>query len=120
MDAEQAARNLEVIRTLMERTSRYRLLTAWAGLAAGALALGGALVFVLVDPAEPAVFAAVWALVFAGALLASIVGSLMRGRERGEAVWTRQTRMVVLALVPSLFTAGALTAWFFTQGNHLF
>jgi hypothetical protein len=35
MDARQAAYNLEVIRTLMERTCQYQLLTARAGLAAG-------------------------------------------------------------------------------------
>ena len=38
MDARQAARTLEVIRTLMERTCQYQLLTARAGLAAGCLA----------------------------------------------------------------------------------
>src|SRR5262249_25497890 len=42
MDSTQAARTLEVIRTLMERTCQYRLLTAWAGLAAGSLAPGRA------------------------------------------------------------------------------
>ena len=34
MDARQATRTLEVIRTLMERTCQYQLLTARAGLAA--------------------------------------------------------------------------------------
>src|SRR2546421_250004 len=43
MDAQQAARNLEVIRTLMERTCQYQLLTARAGLVAGSLAGVGAL-----------------------------------------------------------------------------
>ena len=45
MDAQQAARNLEVIRTLMERTCQYQLLTARAGLVAGSLAGVGALAF---------------------------------------------------------------------------
>ena len=35
MNARQAAMNLQVIRTLMERTTQYQLLTARAGLAAG-------------------------------------------------------------------------------------
>src|SRR2546428_11717 len=43
MDAPQAARNLELIRTLMERTTQYQFLTARAGLAAGTLAGLGAL-----------------------------------------------------------------------------
>src|SRR3984957_12922424 len=119
MDARQAARTLEMIRTLMERTCQYQLLTARAGLAAGALAGVGALLFLLLDAANPAHFAAVWILVFAGSLLATGVGTLMRGRERGEQVWSRQARAVVLALAPSLVAAVALTAFFFAHGMHL-
>ncbi len=119
MDSSQAARTLEVIRTLMERTCQYRLLTAWAGIAAGSLATGGALAFTLLDPASRSAFGAVWGLVFAGSLLSTCVGTLMRGRERGELVWSRQTRAVVLALTPSLFAGLALTGFFFARGDHL-
>jgi hypothetical protein len=119
MDSTQAARTLEVIRTLMERTCQYRLLTAGASLAAGTLAAGGALAFALLDPADPAVFGTVWGLVFAGSLMGTCVGTLMRGRERGERVWSRQTRAVVLALAPSLFAGAALTVFLFAHGDHL-
>jgi hypothetical protein len=119
MDPQQAARNLEVIRTLMERTCQYQLLTARAGLAAGSLALLGALLSKALDPADPAAFGAVWALVFAGSLLATTLGTVLRGRRRGEPVWSRQTRAVLLALAPGLFAAGALTAFFFARGLHL-
>jgi hypothetical protein len=119
MDSTQAARSLEVIRTLMERTCQYRLLTAHAGLAAGTLAAGGALAFTLLDPADPAVFGTVWGLVFAGSLMGTCVGTMMRGRERGERVWSRQTRAIVLALAPSLFAGMALTGFFFARGEHL-
>jgi hypothetical protein len=119
MDSAQAARSLEVIRTLMERTCQYRLLTASAGLAAGSLAVVGALAFLLLDPADPAVFGTVWGLVFAGSSLGTFVGTVMRGRERGERVWSRQTRMLVLALAPSLFAGLVLTVFFFARGNHL-
>jgi hypothetical protein len=119
MDASQAARNLEVIRTLMERTCQYQLLAGWAGLAAGSLAGAGALAFLVLDPADPAVFAAVWGLVFAGSLLASVTGTVLRGRERGERVWTRQTRAVVLALAPAWFAGAVLTVFFLGRGLHL-
>jgi hypothetical protein len=119
MDATQAARTLEVIRTLMERTCQYQLLTARAGLAAGTLAVTGALLFLLLDPADPAHFAAVWALVFAGSLLATTVGTLMRGRARGEQAWSRQARAVVLALAPAFAAAAVLTVFFFARGEHL-
>jgi len=119
MDARQAARTLEVIRTLMERTCQYQLLTARAGLAAGSLAGAGALLFLVLNAADPAVFAAVWGLVFAGALLATAVGALTRGRARGEPVWSRPARVVLLALAPSVAAAAALTAFFFARGLHL-
>jgi hypothetical protein len=119
MDSTQAARTLEVIRTLMERTCRYRLLTAGAGLAAGSLASVGALAFAVLNPADPAVFGSVWGLVFAGSLLGTCVGTLVRGREVGERVWSRQTRAIVLALAPSAFAGAALTGLFFAHGEHL-
>lgn len=119
MDPQQAARNLEVIRTLMERTTQYQFLTARAGLAAGILAGVGAVAFLFLDPADPAAFGAIWGIVFVGSLLATCLGTVLRSRECGEAVWTRQTRTVVTALAPSLFAALVLTVFFFARGEHL-
>ena len=119
MDARQAAHTLEVIRTLMERTCQYQLLTARAGLAAGCLAGVGALVFLFLDARDPVPFGAVWSLVFIGSLLATLMGMVTRSRERGERVWSRQTRAVLLNLAPSLFAALALTGFFFHEGKHL-
>src|SRR5262249_18285486 len=115
----QAARTLEVIRTLMERTCQYQLLTARASLAAGCLAGAGALSFLVLDPADPRVFGAVWGLVFIGALLSTAVGTILRGRESGEVIWSRQARTVLMALAPSLVAALALTVFFFARGDHL-
>jgi hypothetical protein len=119
MDTRQAAHTLEVIRTLMERTCQYRLLTAGASLAAGTLAVLGSLAFLFVDAANPSLFAAVWGFVFVSSLTGSFVGTCLRGREVGERVWTRQTRMVLLALAPSLAAAAVLTVFFFARGDHL-
>jgi hypothetical protein len=57
--------------------------------------------------------------VFAGSLLATLVGTVMRGRESGEQVWSRQARAVLLALAPSLFAALILSIFFFAHGLHL-
>lgn len=119
MDARQAARNLEVIRTLMERTCQYQLLTARAGLVAGSLAGAAALTFLVLDAGDPWQFGAVWALVFVGSVMATITGTVLRSRERGEPVWSRQARTVVLALAPSLFAALVLSVFFFARGEHL-
>jgi hypothetical protein len=118
MNARQAARTLEVIRTLMERTCQYQLLTARASLAAGILAGIGALAFLFLDPKEPALFGVVWLIVFVGSVLSTCIGTVMRGRERGEEVWSRQARAVVMALAPSLFAALVLTIYFFVRGNY--
>jgi hypothetical protein len=119
MDARQAARTLEVIRTLMERTCQYQLLTARASLAAGILAGIGALAFLFLNPNDPANFGFVWLIVFAGSVLSTCIGTVMRGRERGEQVWSRQARAVVMALAPSLFAALVLTIYFFVRGQYL-
>ena len=119
MDAGQAARNLEVIRTLMERTCQYQLLTARAGLVAGSLAGAGALTFLVLDAQDAWQFGAVWALVFVGSLMATVTGTVLRSRERGERVWSRQARTVLLALTPSLVAALVLSVFFFARGEHL-
>jgi hypothetical protein len=119
MDAREAEQNLELIRTLMERTVQYQLLTARAGLVAGSLALLGAGLFLWLDPTEPIAFAAVWGGVFLGALTATCVGTAIRSRRTGEVVWSRQARAVLLALAPALFTAMALTALFFRLGDAM-
>lgn len=119
MDAQQASQTLEVIRTLMERTTQYQLLTARASLVAGSLAGAGALAFLGLDAANPIHFGAVWAVVFVGSLMATIVGTVTRGCANGERVWSRQARAVLLALAPSLFAALVLTVFFFVRAWHL-
>ncbi|HLJ96679.1 MAG TPA: hypothetical protein VKU02_26135 [Gemmataceae bacterium] len=119
MDARQAARNLEVIRTLMERTCQYQLLTARAGLAAGSLAGAGAIAFFFLDPESAWQFGITWALVFFGSLLSATISIILRGRQRGERVWSRPARAVLLALAPSVFAAMAFSVFFFARGEHL-
>jgi hypothetical protein len=119
MNASQAAQNLELIRTLMERTVQYQLLTARAGLTAGCLAGVGALAFAIpvLDAHDPWHFGGVWATVFAGSLLTTCIGTVLRSRERGERVWSRPARAVLLALAPSVFAALVLSVFLFSRGN---
>src|SRR5262245_41648086 len=113
MDARQAAQNLEVIRTLMERTCQYQLLTARAGLVAGSLAGAGALLFLVLDARDPLAFGFVWGVVFVCALAITTLTTVSRSRERGEKIWSRPARAVVLALLPSLVAALILSVCFF-------
>ena len=57
-------------------------------------------------------------MVFVGALLATTVSTILRGRQRGEPVWSRQARAVLLALSPSVFAALVLSVLFFALGEH--
>jgi hypothetical protein len=118
MNATDAARSLEVIRTLMERMTQYQLLTARAGLAAGSLAGVGALAFFFLDAHNPWNFGAVWGIVFVGSLMATVIGTVLRSREKGERIWSRPARAVVLALTPSLVAALVLSVYFFTRGGE--
>ena len=119
MDVVEAGRNLELIRSLMERTTQFQLLTARAGLAAGCLAGAGAVSFLALDAADPWQFGGVWAAVFAGSVLALLVTAWLRARESGQHFWTRPARAVVLALAPSVFAALVLSVFFFARGQHL-
>jgi hypothetical protein len=119
MGPGKAAEHLEVIRTLMERTTQYQLLTARTGLAAGSFAMVGALAFLFLDAADPWQFGLVWGAVFAASVLATGIGTVLRGRAIGERVWSRPARAVVAALSPSLFAALALTIFCFALGRHL-
>jgi hypothetical protein len=119
MEPRQAAQTLEVIRTLMERTCQYQLLTARAGLTAGLLTIVGSLMFLFLDQGDALYFGAVWGVVFAGSLLATCLGTVLRGRDRGEAIWSRQARAVVIALTPSVAAGAVLTVFFFGRGMHL-
>jgi hypothetical protein len=117
MNPRRAEENLELIRTLMERTVQYQLLTARAGLVAGSLAVAGAGLFAVCDASDARVFAAVWGTVFLGSLATTCIGTAIRSRRTGEAVWSRQARAVLLALAPALFSALALTIFFLAQGG---
>jgi hypothetical protein len=118
MDARQAEQNLELIRTLMERTVQYQLLTARAGLVAGSLAVLGATSFLVLDAADPVAFGSVWGAVFLGSLMTTCIGTAIRSRQTGASAWSRQARAVSLALAPALFAALALTVFFFRHGGE--
>jgi len=105
MNHREAEQNLSVIRTLMERGTRYTNLSGHAGIAVGALALAGALARVWFRTP----FLATWLCVLMAAAGATVLFTAAMARANGEPVWTRQARTVTLALAPSLGVALLLT-----------
>ena len=112
MQLEHAEHTLETIRTLMERSQRYEHISGYSGLLAGSAVLLGctALAFPLLPFSTQASFALVWGAVFAIAFTGHMLLTFGRARRRGEPVWSRQARTVLLAVAPSFTTALAVTA----------
>lgn len=105
MQAEQAEHSLETIRTLMERSQRYEHISGAAGLVAGSAALAGCAVLANGWLS----FGIVWSLVFAVAFVAHAILTFVRARRRGEPIWSRQARTVLLAVLPGLIGGLAAT-----------
>jgi hypothetical protein len=111
MQREHAEHTLETIRTLMDRSQRYEQLSGHSGLLAGGTALLGcaALNSKLLSFGPRLDFAAVWSTVFAIAFIGHLLITFGRARQRGEPVWSRQARTVMLAVLPSFGVGLVLT-----------
>lgn len=106
MTAREAEQTLSVIRTLMERGTRYAHLSSHAGIAAGLLALLGSALRWWADTP----FLITWIGVLVAACTAIVACTAASAHANGEPFWTRQTRTVVIALTPSFTAALVLTA----------
>lgn len=101
MTGKEAEQTLAVIRTLMERSTRYTNLSGHAGIAAGAVTLLGCAMRLWGHTP----FLPTWLGVLIAAFGASVLVTAAMARANGEPLWTRQARTVVVALTPT-FVAG--------------
>ncbi|MBI5369066.1 MAG: hypothetical protein HZA54_18670 [Planctomycetes bacterium] len=115
----RATEDLRVIRTLMERSATYELLSARAGVGAGAMALAGAGFLALTRRTDAESCGLVWAGVFLASLASTVWCVIQRGQERNEPVWSPQARAVVTALLPPFLVGWTLSVFFFARGEHL-
>ncbi|MBI2898623.1 MAG: hypothetical protein HYY17_00390 [Planctomycetes bacterium] len=113
-DRGAATRDLERIRALMERATRFSNLSGWSCIVAGLLAVAGAVVcwkiranFNHAFCARP--LALVWGSVLVLALAQGVVFTFVNARRRGEPVWSDLTRQVVVAMLPSCFVGAVIT-----------
>lgn len=106
MTSKEAEQTLSVIRTLMERSTRYTNLSGHAGIAAGVLTLlGSVLRYWYHTPFLPT-----WLGVLFAACVANVVFAAGMARANGEPLWTRQAQTVLLSLTPAFVAGLVLTA----------
>lgn len=109
MNSDWASENLQVIRTLMERSVMYRRALAPMTILAGVLGLVAAAIGWFFKLDQPAVFIAHWVV----AAMIINAGALILVRKQAvndkEAFWSPPTRRIVVASVPGFAAAGLLT-----------
>ncbi len=105
ISTHEAEETLSVIRTLMERGTRYTNLSGYAGIGVGLVALGGC----WLRAAFNTPFVATWLGVLAVACAVSVFFTAVMAHANEEPLWTRQARTVVLSLLPSLAATLILT-----------
>jgi hypothetical protein len=111
MDARaKAEQHLQAIRSLMERATIYRAISAPTALVAGVLAVSAsALILLRAEYATPDRCIVVWLGVLAITLLANFVLIWIGARRRGEPLFSSGMRMALLAVIPPVAAAAVLT-----------
>jgi len=110
MEPHSAAADLQVIRTLMERSAIYRRALAPVMLTTGAIGVLAAILGHSIGVASPAGFAGYWMAVSIGALLVSLFQVRRQALKEADPFWSPPTRRVAQAFVPPLF-AGMVTGF---------
>ncbi len=114
---DTALEHLRIIRTLMERASIYRAVSATAALCGGVLAMGVA-AWGLTQAPDPRVFLGAWLGVLGFSSVANLLLLMRESREKGQPFITDGLRMALRAVVPPLLSGGVLgicLIWFHQQ-----
>lgn len=113
-DSDYASRQLRVIRSLMERATIYRSLSAPTALVGGLLSFGGFATAYYAEvyrqqPLSPRAFLIVWLVILALTCFSNAV-FLWRGSvQRGEPFFSPGMKSALLSLAPAFISAGLLS-----------
>jgi len=114
MDANRAAEELKVIRSLMERPIKYSTQSGLAGIVAGCAALAGVVIDSKVSQWAPAsalwLNMGVWAGVFLVAFAGTVFLTRLRERRQGMPAWSLIKRRILLTILPPFVAGVGLTA----------
>jgi hypothetical protein len=123
-DRATAEENLRVIRTLMERATTYRAISAPSALVAGLLSTlaAGAVYFnnevrlVLGRTVRPREFVIVWICVLLIAAMANAFFVWREAKGAGRPFLSSGMRLALRAIAPNLLIPAAFTLWFYETG----
>jgi hypothetical protein len=115
MQTEWASENLQVIRTLMERSAVYRRALAPLMVSIGTTGLLAATVASFIDLETQRAFVAFWFAVCGVSLLEAFVLVRRQALKDAEPFWSSPTRRVTQALTPPLFAGFATGAPFLVR-----
>jgi hypothetical protein len=126
MDQERskAEADLRVIRSLMERATVYRAISAPAALVAGFLSIFAAAAIYLNDqtsinrPVQGRAFAAIWLIVLILAVAANAFFIWREAKKDGRPFISSGMKLSVRAIAPNLLIPGAVTIWFLVAGYN--
>jgi hypothetical protein len=113
-ESEYAGRQLRIIRSLMERATVYRSISAPTALVGGLLSLGGFATAYYAkhhrhEPLSPTEFLIVW-LVILGLTCFTNLAFLARGAaHRGERFFSSGMKFALMSVAPAFFSAAVLT-----------
>jgi hypothetical protein len=131
MDADKAARELQVIRELMQRPVRFSTMSGLSGILAGLAAMTGVLVDRVVsgrlahDPVQAVkINMGVWAGVFLLAFTAAVLLTRIRERRQGMPFWSDIKKRILLTILPPFVAAVGLTLaivcrWWLQAGPNM-
>lgn len=113
-DSDYASRQLRIIRSLMERATVYRSISAPTALVAGLLSFGGFATAYYAKhyrqhPLSPMEFLIVWLVILALTGLTNLVFLWRGSAQRGEPFFSSGMKCALMSLAPALLTAAVLT-----------
>ena len=124
MDQERAKaeEHLRVIRSLMERATVYRAISAPAALVAGFLSVFGAAAIYLNNqastnrPVQGRAFAAIWLIVLLLAVAANAFFISREAKKDDRPFISSGMKLTLRAIAPNLLIPAAVTLWFLVSG----
>jgi hypothetical protein len=114
-ERSKAEEDLRVIRSLMERATVYRTISSPAALVAGFLSIFAAGA-IYRRPVHGRVFADVWLIVLALAVVTNAFFIWREARNDGRPFISSGMKLALRAIAPNLLIPAAVTVWFFTTG----